>query len=79
MVDIVSLEILLVLADTDKKFQSHMEYDQLTPPVRYFDSPCLHASLNFELPSEEALLEVMDSIDKPKEYVMHRSSIILHS
>jgi hypothetical protein len=53
-----------------------MEYDQPTPPIWVVDSPHSHDSLDFEFPSDEAILEVMASVDKPKEDVMHRSSIL---
>jgi hypothetical protein len=49
-----------------------MEYDQPTLPQGLVDSPLSHDFLDFKFPSEEAILKVMASFDKPKEYVMHQ-------
>jgi hypothetical protein len=48
-----------------------MECDQPTPLVQFVDSPSSHDILDFEFPLEETILEVMASIDKPKEYEDH--------
>jgi hypothetical protein len=66
MVDIVDLEIPSTSTDTGQHLHPHMECDQPTPPVWVVDSPSSHDSLDFEFPSEKAILEVMASIDKPK-------------
>jgi len=72
--DIVNLTIPSTFIDTSQQLHHHMEFHQPTPPVRFFDSLCSHDILDFELPSEEAILEVMASIENPKDEVMHQSS-----
>jgi hypothetical protein len=53
-----------------------MECDPPTPPVRVVDSPSSHDTLDFEFPSEKAILEVMDSTNNPREDEHHQESIL---
>jgi hypothetical protein len=50
-----------------------MECDQPTSPVPVVDSPRSYDFLDTKLSLEEAILEVMFSIENPKDEVMHRS------
>jgi hypothetical protein len=74
--EIVNPTIPSTSIDTSQQLHHHMECHQPTPPVRFFDSLCSHDILDFELPSEEAILEVMASIENPKDEVMHQSYFI---
>jgi hypothetical protein len=56
-----------------QQIHPHMECDQPTPPTWVVDSPSSHDFLDTEFPSDKAILDVMASIDKPKDEVMHRS------
>jgi len=49
-----------------------MEYNQPTSSNWAVDSPRSHDSLDFEFPLDEDILEVMASVDNPKEDTMHR-------
>jgi hypothetical protein len=62
--------------DTSQHLHPHMEFDQPTPPTWVFDSLRSHDFLDIEFPSDEAILEVMASIDKPREDEHHRESIL---
>jgi hypothetical protein len=62
-----------ISTDTGKKLHLNMEYDQPTLPTRV-DSTSSHDFVDFVFPSDEAILKVMASIDKPKDEVMHRPS-----
>jgi hypothetical protein len=55
---------------------THMECDQPTPPIQVVDSPSSHDSLDFELPLENTILEVMASTYKAREDENHRESIL---
>jgi hypothetical protein len=49
-----------------------MEYDSIySGPQGPSLSSCSHDFLDFEFPSDEAILEVMASFNKKKEYVTH--------
>jgi hypothetical protein len=50
-----------------------MEYDHYTLPTWVVTPlPSSHDFLDTELPSDEAIMEVMDSVDKPWEYMHHQ-------
>jgi hypothetical protein len=74
MVDIVDPKSHQHPLDTGQQLHPHMECDQPTPPIWVVDSPSSHDFLDIEFPSEEAILEVMASIENPKDEVMHQSS-----
>jgi hypothetical protein len=59
--------------DTGQQLHPHMECDQPTPPTWVVDSLSSHDFLDIEFPSDKAILDVMASIDNPKDEVMHRS------
>jgi hypothetical protein len=71
-IEIVDLEIPLASFDTSHQLHPHMECDHPILPIRVVESLCSHDFLNTEFPSEEALSEVMDSIDKSREGDNHR-------
>jgi hypothetical protein len=72
MVKIVDLTIPSISVDTIPQLHPQMECDQPTMPTWVVDSPSSYDFLDFELPSEEVILENMASIDNPKEYEKHR-------
>jgi hypothetical protein len=75
MVDIFNPKISSILANTSKKLYPHMECDHPTLLVWFVDSPSSHDFLNTELPSKEAILEAMASLDNPKDRMNHQSSL----
>jgi hypothetical protein len=61
------------LIDSTSPTQSlhrHMEYGQFTSPFGTVD-PCLHDSSDFELPSDEAILEAMTTVSISREDLHH--------
>jgi hypothetical protein len=68
-----------VLVDICLQLHPHMKTDQHTPPIWVFDSPSSYKFLEFGFPSNEAILEVMGSINKLREYGNNQSSILLDS
>jgi len=76
MVDIVDLEIPSTSVDTGQQFHPHMECDDPTLTIWVVDSLSSHDFLYIEFPSEEAILDVMDSIDKPKEDDNHHTFLL---
>jgi hypothetical protein len=71
IVELVDMKIPSASSDTGQHFHSHMDCDQPTFPIRVFDSLNSHDFLDTNLPSKEAILEVMASIENPKDEVMH--------
>jgi hypothetical protein len=71
--DIIDLTIPSTFIDSGQQLHPHMDCDNPTPPIWVVDSPSSHDFLDNELPSEEAILEVMSSLDKPTDEVMHPS------
>jgi hypothetical protein len=67
-------EIPSTSVDIGQQIHPHMECDQPTPPIRVVDSLSSHDILDTKFPSEEAILEVMASIENPKDDVNHRES-----
>ena len=56
---------LIDSASPDQNFHRHMEYGQFTSPLGTFD-PHLRDFLDFELPSNEAILEAMTTVSIPR-------------
>jgi hypothetical protein len=75
-VEIIDPKIPSASTDTGQQLHPQMECDQTTPPTRDVDSPSSHDILDLELPSKEAIWEVMASIYKPKEGENHRESTL---
>jgi hypothetical protein len=73
VVNIIDLTIPSTSTDTGQQIHPHMECDQPTPPTWVVDSLRSHDFLDIELPSKEAIMEVMGSIKNPKDEVMHQS------
>jgi len=71
IVDISSLTISSASGDTSQQVHPHMECEHATLLTWVDDSPRSHEIIDFEFPSDEAILDVMASIDKPKDEVMH--------
>jgi hypothetical protein len=59
--------------DTGQQLHPHVECDQPSPPIRVVDSLSSHDFLDTKFPSEEAIPEVMASIDKPREDENHHT------
>jgi hypothetical protein len=76
VVEIFDSIIPSTFANTGEEIHPHMECDQPTPTTRVVDCFHSHDLLDTDLPPNEAILEVMASIDKPKEDEHHRESII---
>jgi hypothetical protein len=76
MVVIVDMEIASTLVYNGHQTHPHMECDKPTPPIRVVDSLSSHDSLDFEFPLEEAILEVVASINNPREDENHQESIL---
>jgi len=76
LVDIVNPTIPSTYVDIGYHLHPHMECDQPTLPEQVVDYPSSHEFCDFELPSKEAILDVMASIDKPKENDNHHESIL---
>jgi hypothetical protein len=72
-INIVDPTISLSFVDTGQPFHPHMKCDQPTLPIRVVDSLISHDFLETKFPSKEAIPEVMDSIDKPREYENHHT------
>jgi hypothetical protein len=49
-----------------------MEFDQTTSPVWIVDSLSSHDFLDIESPFDKAILDIMASLDKPKDEVMNQ-------
>jgi hypothetical protein len=49
-----------------------MECDKATPPKWVVDSLHSHDFLDNKFPSEESIMEVMDSINEPKDEMVHQ-------
>jgi hypothetical protein len=67
--------LLIDSANPDQNFHHHMEYGQFTSPFGT-DPPRLHDFLDFELPSDEAILEAMTTVSISWEY-LHRGLCFL--
>jgi hypothetical protein len=72
-IEIVYLEIPLASPDTCQQIHPYTECDLPTPLEWVVNSLCSHDFIDIEFPLEEAILEVMDSIENPKDEVMNRS------
>jgi len=70
-IEIVDPKIPSTYSNTGHKMHPPMECVQPTPPIWVVDSLNSHESLDFDLYSEEAILEFMDSIDNPREGEHH--------
>jgi hypothetical protein len=75
-VEIIDLEIPLASVDIGHQLHPHMECDHPTLPIWVVDFPSLHDILDSELPSDEAILEVIASIDNPREGENHQESML---
>jgi hypothetical protein len=76
MVEIVDPLIPSTSTDIGQHLHPHMECDQPTPPIWVVDSLISHDILDFEFPSEEAILEVMASIEIPKDEVIIKTILL---
>jgi len=72
-IEILNQTIPSASIDTGQQIHPHMECYQPTLLVRVVNSLCSHDFLDTNFPSEEAILEVMDSIENPKDEMMNRS------
>jgi hypothetical protein len=76
MVEIVDPTIPLTYIDTSQQHHLHVECDQPSLPIRVVESLKSHDFLDTKLPSKEAILEVMASIDNPKEEKNHLTLLL---
>jgi hypothetical protein len=53
-----------------------VEFDQYSFPMWVVTPPSLHDFLDTELPSDEAIMEVMASVDRPWEDMHHQASFL---
>jgi hypothetical protein len=73
---IVDPKIPSASPNTSQHLHPHMEGYHPTPSIWIVDSLSSHDSLDFDFPLEEAILDVMDYIDKSKEDEHHLESIL---
>jgi hypothetical protein len=73
IVKIVDLAIPSAYVDTDQHLHPHVECDQPSPPLWVVDPLSSHDFLDTKFPSKESILEVMASIDKPREDENHHT------
>jgi hypothetical protein len=77
MVEILNPKIPLSPTNIGRQLHPHMECDIPTLLEWVVDSTSSHDILDFEFPSKEAILDIMASIDNPKEAKNYRESILL--
>jgi hypothetical protein len=74
LLSIVKISSSLILSasfDTVQHLHHRMECDIPTSPKWVVDSPHSHDFLDTKFPSKETILEVMASIENPKDEMMH--------
>jgi hypothetical protein len=62
--------------DTGQQLHPHVECNQPSPPIRVFESLNSQYFIDTKYPSKEAILEVMASIDNPREDENHHTFLL---